>query len=709
MSARRRAADRPLKEERLSFQTFAPYNPRIHLDADVAMVYGIDASLPRRIETWRKQGYRVHVMTGVSWGGYQDYLFGRYDGKNHEDEAQMDRNGKKLQHGDSTDIFYMSPGRDYGRYLTVGVQRALEAGAEAVHLEEPEYWVAAGYSENFKREWADYYKEPWQAPHSSPDAQYRASKLKYFLYRRALGDVFAFVKDWAKKHGKTIPCYVPTHSLINYAHWRIVSPESSLIDVGCDGYISQVWTGTARTPNTYRGVVKERTFEAAFMEYGAMQNLVRASGRRVWYLNDPIEDDPDHSWEDYRRNWENTLTASLFQPEVWHYEIMPWPDRIFQRPYPVKDRTQRQPGEAVEKIPIPKAYETELQTVIRALGDMKQKETRWLRAGTQGIGILVSDTLMFHRGDPNPSDQHLGSFYGLALPLLKDGLPVEPVQIESATKAGFLNRYIALLLTYEGQKPPTPEFHDALAAWVKAGGALIVVDDDNDPYNRVTEWWNTGTHKYAAPRLHLFEKLGIAGDQTSQKQVGKGTVVRLSVSPAALTYRKEGADILRNGMKNALDAIRVRYSTSGALVLKRGPYIVAAVLDESDAPRTQPVSGRFINLFEADLPIQRSVPLMPGSRALLVDLSAFDRSRPKIIAAACRITEEAVNGPTLRFRAEGIAESNGVVRLILPHPPRVVTADGKPLPPERYDWEDGTLRVRFPNSPQGVTVEVRWG
>jgi hypothetical protein len=33
-----------------------------------------------------------------------------------------------------------------------------------------------------------------------------------------------------------------------------------------------------------------------------MQNLVRASGRRICYLNDPIEDNPNHSWEDYRSN-----------------------------------------------------------------------------------------------------------------------------------------------------------------------------------------------------------------------------------------------------------------------------------------------------------------------------------------------------------------------------------------------------------------------
>ena len=50
----------------------------------VSLVYGIDASLPQRIQTWRDHGYRIHVMTGVSWGRYQDYLYSRFDGTNHE-------------------------------------------------------------------------------------------------------------------------------------------------------------------------------------------------------------------------------------------------------------------------------------------------------------------------------------------------------------------------------------------------------------------------------------------------------------------------------------------------------------------------------------------------------------------------------------------------------------------------------------------------
>src|SRR5581483_2882409 len=101
---------------------------------------------------------------------------------------------------------------------------------------------------------------------------------------------------------------------------------------------------------------------------------------------------------------------------------------------------------------------------------------------------------------------------GLALPLLNRGLPVEPVQLENATLPGALRPYRVLLLTYEGMKPMTPAVNTALAEWVKAGGALVVVDDDRDPYNHVRSWWNTAPHSYSTPRQHLFEQLGLPGD-----------------------------------------------------------------------------------------------------------------------------------------------------------------------------------------------------
>ena len=716
-----------LSEERLTFQTSSPWAPRIHLQADVALVYGLSRGLPERINSWKEHGYRVHVMTGAAWGQYQDYLDGAWDGSKHWDQAQTDKKGEIIWHGRGRRVPYISPGEDYGKYLCVGVQRALDAGAQAILLEEPEFWSRAGYEENFKRQWKAYYGEDWQPPHSSVDAQYRASKLKYFLYRRALAQVFAFVKDYGKKTGRTIPCYVPTHSLINYAHWKIVSPESSLLEVGCDGYIAQVWTGTARTPNVYEGRRKERTFETAFLEYSAMQNLVRASGRRIWYLNDPVEDNTRHTWQDLKNNWENTLTASLLQPEVYRYEIMPWPERIFTRPYGLaSDPTPGTPltlpsppggggrgkgegGSLPQRTMIPKTYATELQAVIRALADMKQPDSlvKWEHSGTPGVGVLIADTMMFERSAPHASDANLGSFYGLALPLLLHGLPMEPVQIESAAQPGFLDRYRMLLLTYEGQQPPSPAFHDALAAWVRAGGALLVLDDDGDPYHQVRDWWNTPPRSYATPRHHLFEKLGLALDATGLNRVGKGVVLRQALSPAALTYHQDGAAQVRRLARQAAAAVALPWNETNALGLRRGPYLVAAGLDESVTGR-QPLqlSGRFINLFDPDLPVLQAVTLIPKKRALLLDLNRLDLKNPRILAAACWVREETWQDNVLRFRAEGVDRSQAVVRIAAPRPPTRILMNGNPLPAGQYEAAGDTLLLRFPNAAASVHIEV---
>ncbi len=506
-----RPVDPGQARERTCFQTHAPWDSRLQIRSDVAICYGIDKTLAARIAGWKAQGYITHLMTGVSWGEYQDYLYGRFDGINHVDEAQTERSGKVISHGG--DVYYMSPGENFGKFLSDGVKRAMDAGAEAIHLEEPEFWVRGGYGAGFKREWKSYYGEDWIAPHSSPDAQYRSSRLKYHLYQRALKQVFDFVKAENARTGRNVKCYVPTHSLINYADWGIVSPESSLIGVGADGFIAQVWTGTAREPNVYRGVKRERTFETAFLEYGAMMNVVRASGGTVWFLNDPIEDNPDHSWDDYKTNWESTQTASLLWPQVSRFEVMPWPERIYRGRYPTVDSSRRKPGEPVVRVPMPPAYATEVQTVITALNDMEQADVSW-DCGTRGIGVVVSDSMMFQRGDPSPSDDNLGSFYGLAMPLVKHGIPAEPVQLENAPIAGALAPHKILLMTYEGMKPMTPEVHPPLADWVKKGGALVFLGDDSDPYNSVRSWWNDKAKgmSYRSPREHLFEQLGLSRD-----------------------------------------------------------------------------------------------------------------------------------------------------------------------------------------------------
>jgi hypothetical protein len=289
---------RDQQAEHTSFQEHGPYDPRIDSKADVAMVYGLDRDFETRISAWGKAGYRLHVMTGVSWGGYADYVRGQWDGMKHFDDAQTAKGGFRLEHGmgQGHDIYYMMPSMPYVRYLAEKLHRVVDAGAIALHLEEPEFWVRAGYGEGFKREWADYYGEAWQAPDSSPDARYRCEKLKQYLYTRALAYLFHDIKTYARQKGvNDFKCYVPTHSLVNYSHWRIVSPESRLITIpDCDGMIGQVWTGTSRTPTVFRGELRQRPFEAGYCEYAACAAISRDTDFRLWQLADPIEDNPNY-------------------------------------------------------------------------------------------------------------------------------------------------------------------------------------------------------------------------------------------------------------------------------------------------------------------------------------------------------------------------------------------------------------------------------
>jgi hypothetical protein len=688
--------------ERTCFQTGQAWSSSGNLRSDVAIVYGIDPGLPQRIQTWREHGYRIHVMTGVSWGHYQDYLYGRFDGINHEDEAQTDREGHKVSHGG--DVYYMCPGTNYGKFLCVGVQRALDAGAEAIHLEEPEFWVRSGYSEGFKREWRAYYGEDWQPPHSSVDAQWRASKLKYFLYRRALQEVFDYVQEFNHRTGRLVRCYVPTHSLLNYAHWRIVSPESSLARLnGCDGYIAQVWTGTSRTPNLYRGQLRERTFETAFLEYGAMQNLVRATGRQVWYLNDPVEDDPNHDWDDYRANWESTLTASLFQPEVWRYEVAPWPERIFAGKYPRKAKPE-------ERRPIPPRYATELQIVMNALNCLNQSHTEW-DSGTTGLGVLVSDSLMFERGEPNASDSHMSHIYGLALPFLKRGMPIKPVQLENlAANPKYLDDVRVLLLTYHGMKPLSADVHPPLANWVKRGGALIVVDDDSDPYNGVREWWNNQPLNYATPRTHLFEQLGISlralDSGGNLESAGKGFVGWLRENPAQLAASSKGDELLLKFVKQAASTARLKWRESNYLLLRRGPYLVAAGLDESVRGVPRHLNGRFINLFDPQLQPVTRIELSPGTRFFLLDLNQLRGDQPRVLASACKTMPNS-KAKTLSIGVEGVAGTPSIVLLYAPqNAPRTVALAGQPLETYNYSPTDRLLWIRFENESRPRELSV---
>jgi hypothetical protein len=459
---------RDLREPSTSFQTHSGYLPETDVKTDIAIVAG---NGEETIRSWRQMGYETHVMVGFRAG--QSYIDAN------PGTAQTDSTGRILDCGPGS--YYMVPTEDRKETFRDFFRVAVERGAEAACPEEAESFARAGYSPAFKAIWQERFGEPWVDPSSSIQARYRAERLKAQLQYELLNACW----DGAVSADPDVDLFLFTHSPVNYASWGIISPHWRVVSEGrIDGMVGQVWTGTARTATTLRGDRRERTFENAYLEYASLLGLARDTGIDLWFLMDPLEDNPDRTMADYYGNYVRTLAASLFFPEVSKFETMPWPTRIFGR--------------------VPGEFATTICTVVGALGDIQNHPEWQLTPDRAPIATFVADSLQWQRGAPAPSD--FNAFYGLCLPFVGDGVPVQIAQLERAADPAYLEPYDTLLLSYDAMKPLDPAINEGLAAWVRGGGELLVFGGDN-AYNALEEWWTEDG--YASPQDHLLDVLGL--------------------------------------------------------------------------------------------------------------------------------------------------------------------------------------------------------
>lgn len=697
-----------------TFQTSREWRSTIDTRADAVMVYGVGGnpsdksekiSFEERVQSWKDRGYTVHFMTGIAWGEYQDYFTGEWDGKMHLDEGQVQQNGDTIWHGHM--VPYIVPTANYLKYIKEKhIKRVIDAGIDAIFLEEPEFWARAGYSEAFKREWKKFYGSEWRPQHESPENTYLANKLKYHLYYNALNDVFTFAKEYGKSKGMDIKCYVPTHSLVNYSQWQIVSPEASLASLPCiDGYIAQVWTGTSREPNYFNGKLKERVFETAFLEYGSMESMTAPTGRKMFFLTDPIEDWP-RDWVDYKKNYQATFVAQLLYPQIANYEIMPWPERIYEGLYKTS-------ADSDKKERIPRHYSTQMQVMVNTLNQMPLTESRV--SGSKGISVLMANSLMFQRFPIHEGyeDPQLANFYGLALPFLKRGVPVKTVHIENLSYKEALAETKVLLMSYSNMKPLSPEAHTHLVDWVKSGGVLVYCGQDNDPFQSVSEWWNTKGNAYRTPSAHLFEmmNMGVSPDEGIYNY-GKGFVYVVRSDPKEFVLNtgsdKKLLDIVSDMYENKSKAGKLEFKNS--FYLQRGAYDLVAVLDESVNDKSYVIDGVLIDLFDPKLPIYTHKEIQPGEHAFFFNISRVkDKHKPQVLASASRIYEEEVRKDSYSFVAKSPINTTNISRVLLPRIPRSVLVNGTNVFETRYwDSQTKTYLLEFENNPEGVSVLIKW-
>jgi hypothetical protein len=447
------------------------------------------------IQSWQAMGYRTPFMAGFRDGS--EYL------KAHPGSPQTDSLGKPLDCGLGS--YYMVPTADRRTVMSDLFRRAHANGAEGAAPEEPEFFGTGVYSSSFKAEFQAAYGRPWVDPTSSPQARADCQRLMGKLEIELLRACY----DGAKAGNPKAEKWMLVHSPVNYFAWAVAFPfQEAIHELKPDHMIAQVWTGTAQSAVSHQGIRKSRTFENAYLEYSSALNLVRGTATKPWLLMDPLEDASGRPMNEYFDNYRRTLAAALLFPETDRYEVMPWPTRIFGQ--------------------VPDAFATVITTVVNALADMQNQTTVRHDRGTEGIGVFLADSVMWQRNPPFEAD--FDHFYGLSLPLVMKGIPVQSAYFDRIAEPGYLDPYKVLLVSFDYLKPQRKEDVDALATWVRTGGHLIVCGGD-DAYNKLDMWWQR--EGYPSPHAYLLKALGLdpSGMKISDQAAPVAPYVVAVVSP----------------------------------------------------------------------------------------------------------------------------------------------------------------------------------
>jgi hypothetical protein len=272
-------------------------------------------------------------------------------------------------------------------------------------------------------------------------------------------------------------------------------------------------------------------------------------------------------------------------------------------------------------------------------------------------------------------------------------------------------------MSYSNMKPMSPDVHKHLADWVKKGGVLVYCGRDDDPYQKVMEWWNTNGDHYAAPSEHLFQLLHIKPtNATRQFRVGKGKVYIIRQDPKEFVMQT-------NNDTSYISLLKTAYSTdakAGELIIKnnfylqRGPYDIVSVMDEGAGNEPYVINGPVIDLFDPQLPVLDKKTVQPGTQAFLFNVSRVaDRNKPQVLASACRIYDETIKDKRYSFIAKSPLNTRNSMRILLPAAPAqtmVTDSKGEKIADVRSAWDmaSGTLYLGFDNSPEGIKVELSW-
>ena len=474
-----------------TFQTYQPYTPYIDTKADSVMSYD---TYPGKASTWKGKGMRLWSMYNSVWANANLPIF-----KNHPELIQLKKDGKP---------WVIIKGRywavPYGEWIDFTFERikkGIDAGVEYIALEEPEFSFEAGYSGAFRKAWKEFYNETYVPPHQSRDAAFKAGRLACHLLSNFYEQVFKKVKQVNPE----IETSIALHSIFHYITMFVTPYYEFINNPYVDSIIGQVWTGTARVPFMLRGENREYIFRRAYLEYSFFASMKIAwPSKDMFFLTDPVEDNPNYTWEGYRKWYLQTLAAELLFPEVDKYELIPWPERVIALGAKYSGET------------MPPDYLTQLFLIW----DMQRHLHRFrddveYLSGAPAFFAPISQTASYQRMGGFSFD--LNEYFGMVGPLLDQGVGTYSYMMEALMKKDLPEHFKVALIDYQVSKPDYPQINEKLAEWVKNGGRVVIFQGD-DPFCQLpNSWWRK--EGFSTPTEHLFHALGI---DVSEKKLTYG-------------------------------------------------------------------------------------------------------------------------------------------------------------------------------------------
>ena len=727
--------------------TFQTHNhtQSLHLPTDAVMAYCSNkegmAKIVKEWDTMSDQ-YDIHLMTIINRTDIQHgYLS---SDPSRMDQVMTFKDGTKWVH--SGTVYYIMPNEEWTEYLWSMVEVALDAAdLKAIVFEEPDLSRNSGYSECFKREWQKYYDEPWQDQTSSPEAMYKSQRLKIHL----LESMMRTLVERIKQKSPETKVYIATHSTLSYNVVTFsgadgtVSTVNHMLATGLiDGIIGQTWSDTAGATLTQDGNTFVDHFMASYFGYASYVDS--AGDHDLFTLADPVGDGigkDGRTEQHYYELYFDTIAAQMLQPSINRHQVVVWPERSF---------------EAASQ-----DYRIVQLSVMKAQKEAAGKEAVQ-SAGTPGISYVLSDSLSYvdnknQSWAPSSND----SVMGMTLPLISDGIPLTITAMENIKSVDDLAGINVLLLSFDAQKPMNETACNVIAEWIKQGGVCLYVGG-HDAYDDMKNvWWGEGSSPLQAllDKLELditVEDMQLSSDarmdwlgdgkqaalesmvcSTSynrfyscfdgdvnaildldghavgiDEEIGKGHLIALSLPSALLTKTAGGSEVMRKLAEYACGYTDYKYDPTTLMWSKKGNVVAAYSIGQKNV-----LTGRYIDLFDAQLPIYTHYVMEADDSALLYDITDLKVTDTPVVAfSGGNITVDEVTRDKTHYIVECPLGATVATRLIAPdglYPQSIKAQNYKGnIKVDAFcawDSETDSLLVRVQGVNRGTYVTVEWG